>query len=340
MSVRKQYRENRKSAIVPSIDKYTVPSDDDEKPTVEYIVAVNALRNVKKMLVKNFTMATKDFNDTSTLNEICPCLVKAKSTDRLFCFTNLGNCYKLDVEAVPDGKWREKGGKLKSIVADAVDGEYPLYMRVIPEKLPKGNLLFYTKAGMIKRTAWSEYGVVKTAFAATKLKDGDEVIAIEDEVEGCSIMFVTRYGMCLNADMTDVPLQGRVAAGVKGISLSDGDECILIRQVNGDGEIVLCTEKGFVKRVLVSQIDVMARYRKGIKVIDLSKTKPDNGNTLVFASCVTVPYKVVLNVDDEYLTAFSTENFSIENRTHGGKPLLKGSHIISAAYAYNDKLTE
>ncbi len=346
LGIRKQYRENRKSSIVASAENYVVPSDD-EKPTYEYVIAANANHQLKKMLVKNFTMATKDFTDTSTLGEICPILVKAKSPDRVYCFTNMGNCYKVDVESIPDGKWREdKGAQLCKIVADAVEGEYPVYMRLVEEKLPKNNLLFYTKLGMVKRSAWSEYNVVKSSFQATKLRDGDEVIAIEDELaEECSLMFVTRDGMCLNADMSDIPAQGRIAAGVKGISLADGDECVMIKQVNGDGEIALCTNYGFVKRVLVSQIDILGRYRKGIKVIDFGKVKEEKDETgnkikpaLVFASCVTVPYKVVLNVDGEYLTAYSTENFSIENRTHTGRQLLRGRHIIKGAYPYNDKL--
>ena len=338
LGIRKQYKENRKSQMVDSLDKYVIPSDD-EKPTYEYVIAANANHQLKKMLVKNFTMATKDFTDTSTLNEICNCVVKAKSTDRVYCFTNLGNCYKVDVEAIPDGKWREKGVELHKIVADAVKGEYPLYMRLVEEKLPKGNLLFYSKGGLVKKSPWSEYGVVKSTFAATKLREGDTLLAIEDEAEGSSLMIVTKYGMCLNADMSDIPAQNRIAIGVRCMMLADGDECVLIRQVNGDGEIALCTDRGYAKRLLVSQIDVMGRYRKGVKIIDFGKSKADNGSCIAFADTVTVPYKVVLNVDDEYLTAFSTENFVIENRTHIGKPLLKGKHTIAACYPYIDKLT-
>ncbi|MBD5131992.1 MAG: DNA topoisomerase 4 subunit A [Clostridiales bacterium] len=337
LGIRKQYKENRKSTIVDSVEKYVIPSDD-EKPTFEYVIAANANKQIKKMLLKNFTMSTKDFADASTLNEVCNCLVRAKSTDRVLCFTNLGNCFKIDVEAIPDGKWREKGVTLKKIVPDAVEGEYPLYMRLAEEKLPKGNLLFYSKMGLIKKSPWSEYGVVKSSFAATKLRDGDTLIAIEDEIPGSSLMIVTKQGMCLNADMSDVPSQNRIATGVKGMALADGDECVLIRQVNGDGEIALVTDRGFAKRILVSQIDVMGRYRKGIKIIDFCKGKTDNGSSIAYASIVTMPFKVVFNVDDEYLTAYSTENFAIENRTHNGKALLKGKHTIVAGYAYNDKL--
>ena len=164
------------------------------------------------------------------------------------------------------------------------------------------------------------------------------MLAIEDEIPGSSLMLVTKGGMCLNSDMSDIPSQNRIATGVKCISLADGDECVLIRQVNGDGEIALCTDRAYAKRVLVSQIDVMGRYRKGIKIIDFAKGKTDNGNSIAYAAIVTMPFKVVFNVDDEYITAYSTESFAIENRTHVGKPLLKGKHNIIAGYAYNDKL--
>lgn len=338
LGIRKQFKENRKSQIVGSVEQYTIPSDD-EKPTFEYVVAANANHQIKKMLFKNFTMSTKDFADNSTLNEVCHCLVRAKSTDRVFCFTNLGNCYKIDVEAIPDGKWRDKGVPLKKVVADAVDGEYPLYIRLVEEKLPKGNLLFYSKYGLVKKSPWSEYGVVKSAFAATKLRDGDTLLAIEDEIPGSTLMLVTKQGMCLNSDMSDIPSQNRIATGVKCISLADSDECVLIKQVNGDGEIALCTDRGYAKRVLVCQIDVMGRYRKGIKIIDFGKGKTDNGKYIAYADIVTLPFKVVFNVDDEYLTAYSTESFSIENRTTLGKPLLKGKHVIMSGYAYKDKLT-
>ena len=335
--IRKAYRENRKSTILKAVGDYTVPSEDDEKPVEDYIVAVNANRQIKRMYVKNFTMATKDFTENSTRNEICSCIVKANSLERVYCFTNLGNCYKLDTESIPDGKWREKGVPLKKVVPEALDDERIVFMQTVGDVLPKGNLLFYTRTGMVKRSEWKEYGVVKSAFAAIKLKEGDEVIAMEHERKNCTLMFVTKSGMCLNADMSDIPLQGRIAAGVKGIQMSDGDECMFIGQINGDGEVVLVSDRGYAKRVLVSQIDVMARYRKGVKIVDFNKK--DNGTALAFVSYVTDPYKIVLVFEDDYLSSYSTEALSIENRTHAGRPIIKGRARIKEGLVYNDKRT-
>ena len=334
LQIRKAYRENRKTTILKSADDYNVPSDDDEKPIEDYIVCVNSLGNIKRMLVKNFTMATKDFSDSSTGSEISPIIVKTKSDETLYCFTNLGNCYKADVESLPDGKWREKGMPAHKVISEMGKTEKIVYALPVMDTLPKGNLLFYTRDGMVKRSAFTEYNVVKSSFQAVKIKDGDEVIAIEKEKADCTLMFVTKGGMCLNADMSDIPLQGRVAGGVKGIQLSDGDSCLFIGQVNGDGEIALVTDRSFCKRVLVSQLDVMSRYRKGVKIIDFGKS----GGTLVFASYVTLPYKVVFVMEDGYMTAFSTENFPIENRTHAGRALLKGKMNVANGLVYNDKV--
>ena len=338
LQIKKNYKSDRRSIILKSDKDYVIPSDDDEKPIEDYIIAVNANSQIKRMLVKNFTMATKSFTDNSTRNEICSSIVKLKSNERLYCFTNLGNCYKLDTDAIPEGKWREKGERLKKVFPEALDGEKIVFVQSIGEKLPKGSLLFYTRDGMVKKSDWSEYGVVKSAFQAIKLKEGDEVITMETQQSDATLMFITKDGMCLNADMSDIPTQGRVAAGVKGIQLSDGDRCICIRQVTGEGEMALITDKGYAKRVLVSQIDVMARYRKGVKIIDFNKK--DNGTELSFAGYVKEPYNIILDVDDEYLIPFSTENINIENRTHQGRPLVKGKRHVGKVYIYNDKIVQ
>lgn len=339
LQIRKTYRENRKSPILSDEKKYKIPSDDDAKPVEEYIVAYNAQGHIKKMLKKNFTMATKEYTDTSTFNEICSSIVKSATGERVFVFTDAANCYKLDIDAIPDGKWREKGVGLHTICPEASKTEKIVYMLPVSENMPKGNVIFLTKFGMIKRTAWSEYNVVKSSFQAAKLKEGDSIISMETEVEGSSILFVTKDGMCLNADMSDVPVQGRVSGGVKGIQLNDGDSVVMARQIGDGGEAIVVTDRGYAKRVITATLDVMARYRKGIKIADL--TKADVGSSVIFASYVRDPYTVVFKVSDnngEYLSAFNSEKLSIENRTHIGRPLIKGKHQFIGGWVYNDKL--
>lgn len=332
--IKKAYKKPRKSFMLTDLKQYTVTDQSQGKPTEETVVAVNALGQFKKMSVKSFNLATRDFTDNSTKKEICSSILRTDTDHRLYCMTNLGNCYKIDVDDITDGKWRDNGVELGKLVKSALPGERALYLRPIEDALPKGCLLFYTRNGMVKKSTWADLNVVKSEFQVCKLNPGDEIIGIEQEAPGCSLMFVTKNGMCLNADMSDIPTQGRVAAGVKGIQLAEGDNCVFIKQITTDGEIVLLTNRGYGKRVIAADIDVMGRYRKGVKIIDFNAKT--NGTGVVFASYVCEPYKVVMEEEDGYLMAFSTEDVIIANRTQPGKQLFKGKLDIVAGYIYND----
>ena len=200
--------------------------------------------------------------------------------------------------------------------------------------MPKGNLIFMTRQGMVKKTSFKEYGVSKSIFQAIKLKDDDEVINIFVEEKSTTLLFVTSSGMVLNADKSDVPSQGRISGGVKGINLNAGDYVIFAGQVTEDGEVVVMTNRGFIKRVVVSQIDVMARYRKGIKIVTLSEK--DNGTELVYASYVKENFVVVGEADDGKLYGRDTDVCPIENRTGKGKLIekMKKPPVILRGYRY------
>ena len=54
---------------------------------------------------------------------------------------------------------------------------------------------------------------------------------------------VTRGGMCINAK-NEIPVQKRIAGGVRGINLKEGDEVIFASQIHEEGEIVTVTADG------------------------------------------------------------------------------------------------
>lgn len=338
--IKKAYRELRRTSVLKAVDQYEIVDESAEKPVEDNMIACNANGHLKRMGVRHFTLATKEFGDKTTKNEICGEIIKADTSQIVYCFTNLGNCYKLDADSIPESKWKEKGGALTTLVTGAAENERPVKLIPVSGDLPKGNLLFFTKQGMIKKTEWKEYNIVKSSFQAIKLKEGDELLTIEEEKKGRSLMFVTMQGMCLNADMSDVPIQGRVAGGVKGIQLADDDYCVMIKQITSEGEILIITDRGFGKRVLAADIDVLGRYRKGVKIIDLNKAKATNGTKIIFADYITAPKAVVIEDEDGYMLAFSTEDVNVENRTQSGKQLFKGKLEIVAGYIYNNDQTD
>ena len=59
------------------------------------------------------------------------------------------------MDAIVDGKWRDAGMPLSKLVKDAPANERVLYALPIEDALPKGNLMFFSRLGMVKKTAWS-----------------------------------------------------------------------------------------------------------------------------------------------------------------------------------------
>ena len=108
-------------------------------------------------------------------------LLKTITDRKIFAFTNFGNCHKLDIYS-PDYECRlaDAGISLQDLSKDAEEGEKVVAIFEIGERFPIGNLMFFPRKGMIKKSEWSEYdNQRKDCFLAVKLAEGDEVIAVE-----------------------------------------------------------------------------------------------------------------------------------------------------------------
>ncbi|MBO4989101.1 MAG: DNA topoisomerase 4 subunit A [Clostridia bacterium] len=305
--VKKNYKSDRRSVIIGSEEEIRIERFDDVKPVVQKVLAMTADHKLKCVTKKNFNLSNKELGRRSTLDNVLVTLLEANSDQKIFAFTNKWNCHKLSFDDLPETKLSDEGIDYDEIVSAAEEGEYPVAFFAIGETFPEGELLFLSKAGMIKRTVWSEYNLAKNVFQAAKLKEGDEIVSVVPyEAEGCSIFFVTRKGMCLNAEMTDIPLQGRISGGVKGMALAEGDEIVFVKQISEEGEIVLATSENAFKRIIPSVNEPSTRYRKGVRVSPLG-----DDEEIVFASYVREPYMLAVENKDGSLVELSTEDIAI-----------------------------
>ena len=247
-------------------------------------------------------------------------LLKTVTDKRIFAFTNYGNCHKLDIsDPKLDCKLSDEGLSLRDLSKDAETGERVVALFEIGERMPYGNLLFFTKKGMIKKTDWLEYEQRKDSFQAVKLNEGDELLNVEAETdEEDTIMIVTKEGIGLNALKDDIPVQGRIATGVRGIQLRETDEVVLMTQINGEGEIIIATDEGKFKRVISSQVEPSKRYRKGSMVVSLRE-----GASVICASYVTVPYMLAVVEKNNAVSELSSEDIFISVQSARAKRVLR-----------------
>ena len=268
LEIKKGYNNPRKTFISGSneIVVETVKEDtaDNDK---SYVVAITAGNTIKKVTAKNYSMSQKGLNDNSTITDVPIQIENVYGGDTILIFTSQGNAIKVPVNSLKECKWREKGQSLLSIDKSVVLNELPIKIMKVTNE---GSILFMTKYGMVKKSDAKDLVVNKSFYQVCKLSDGDEVKNVEIDKNGKSILMLTRKGMSLNFDKVDIPTQGRISGGVKGINLDDGDSVIFAKQVDF-ASVVVITDNGYIKKIPMKEFPISQRYRKGLKYINFAK---------------------------------------------------------------------
>ena len=313
-AIKRNYKMPRRSELNKNFEDVVIPSESDERPIETVVVGVSADYTIKRIPSKNFSMSHKDVIGAST-SEILTHALEAQTDGKVMFFSNLGNCYQTEVGKLPEVKYRDRGQTLSQIFPDADRNEIPVSVFILPkDQEPTGELLIYTRKGLIKRSAWMEYQLLKSCFQGYKLKEGDEVFKVEVVRPNTEIFYVTNRGGCTRFDVSEIPLQGRVAGGVHCINLASEEDVIFAGQVETDGTILMVTNKGFLKRIKVEEITKHARNCKGAKGTEFGI----NGSALVFASYVKDHYKFAM-FDKANVYVVDTAEVTVESKNNKGK---------------------
>ncbi len=250
--------------------------------------------------------------------------------DRLLVFTDRGICYTLSADQIPECRMKDRGVTPAGLLAGLEKEER--IVAVLTRAGAEENLVFCTRSGLIKRTARAEFGARKGRAAALNLREKDALLCVLPEDRENSLLLVTRRAMTLRTSMAEVPVQGRAAAGVKGIVPEIGDELAFALFVPEAGELLLLTERGFAKRCLLVDFESQRRGGKGVRAFAFNKNGA-NGSALVLALPVTDPCKILVTLADRTETVLASEEVLIENKSGRGKPYvvaLMDNVIVSA----------
>jgi len=328
LEIKKKYKRPRRSEVVASVDDIVVKRFDEKAPGKNCYFLLSADNKVKVVEEASFNRSGKT---PSSANTAYTCVLNTMTDKKLCVITDKGYMHKIDIDKY-ECKLSAKGEDFNVVAPECAKDEKPIaFFEYDP--LPEGELIFFTAKGMVKRTAWSEYALSKNYFQAAKLNEGDRIVSVQQVIKRADVtmMFVTKNGIGLNAEMNDVPLQGRISAGVKGIFLKSGDEVVFASQIDNEGEIILASSDSKFKRVISSQLEPSQRYRKGSIIMSLTP-----GESVAFVSYVTVPYNIaILNKDGEAVV-LNSENIPIEPSSSKGRKI-RGRDDINISSAYPAK---
>ena len=314
LEIKKAQSSPRMSVIISNeeqAENYSAPSAAEAVEYRDGIIVLNNDGLLRFMSQKSFTTSAKDY--TTIDKEALP--VQALSVNNkgnLYAFTNFGNLVKIDVTNLPEKRLKEKAYKVGTLNQDVKTGE-KIVKLIFFDGAPIGELILFTRQGAVKRVDLSEFTeTVKTYMQAIILADGDELINAEVVNDDLSVMEVSSDGQVLIYSAVEVPIQGKKAAGVKGMKLNDKATVVFGGQVEEEGEIVVATSNGYLKRVITSTIDPSSRYLKGVKLVELEK------GSVRFISTVKMPYDLAF-VSGEEVKVMNTEDIRLDTRTTKGK---------------------
>ncbi len=222
-------------------------------------------------------------------------LFVASTHSYLLVFTNKGRLYWLRVHEIPQAGRGARGKaiiNLLSIQKDAGERvECILPVRELP--LPKGKeeeaaegtevavgktVVMFTRQGIIKRTALSNFANVRSAgLIALGIDDGDELVAARLSENGDEdVLIGTAHGMAARFPISEVRPMGRNAYGVKALNLKQGDRVVsaILCGRRDASTILTVTESGFGKRSEL--VEYRLTHRGAAGVIDI-KTGERNG---------------------------------------------------------------
>ncbi len=182
----------------------------------------------------------------------------------ILLFSNFGKVYSIKGYEIPEANKTARGRAIVNIVqlgaGEKIAAILPVYEN------GTGYLVMATKAGLVKKTATSEFEhIMRSGKIAIKINEGDELISVQFAGGEDEVMIASRFGKCIRFKETDVRPMGRDTMGVRGIALAEGD-CVVDMLVLREGaQILTVSENGYGKRSSPEDYRVQTRGGKGIK---------------------------------------------------------------------------
>ena len=282
--LKKKYATPRLTQIQAEIEEIKIETEVLVTEEEVYVVATKQ-GYYKRVSPRSFASSAPEENGMREGDEVILCQ-KASTLDNLILFTSKGNYLHLPVHEIPEAKWKDVGNHLSqsiSLASNEVILAGFAKVKDSDETYKDWTVVFFTKEGLVKQTLFNEFttyrGYKTRTSNAMKLKTTtDEVVkVVVTNPEGLEVFIVTHCGFGLRYELSEIPVVGTVASGVKAINLRKEDFVAGAMVYSLEHKVVsafLTTQRGAVKRFNVLEISMLTRAKRGLMVLRELKAKP------------------------------------------------------------------
>ena len=199
----------------------------------------------------------------------------------------------------------------------------------------ENDIFLVTKKGMCIRfneNCVRDTGRTSMGVRGIRCDKSDEVIAMQLDVQGEEILFVTANGMGKRTELSEFAPQMRGGKGVKCYKITEktGD-IVSAKAVTNDHDIMMMTNEGIMIRMHCSDITVIGRITSGVKLMNV-------GNGAFVASVAKLARSNEEESADEDVNEESEESESTD--TADGDVQDTDSNIIDSNTDFDDNESE
>ena len=238
--------------------------------------------------------------------------------DTLLFFTNKGKVFSLKSFEIPEGRRQAKGQAIINLLEISKDEKVTAVIPLSEKNELDGSLVFATANGTVKKTSLDNFkNIRRSGIWAISLREDDELISVRHTSEEAKMMLITKNGMSIKFELTDIRPMGRTAAGVIGIRLNEGDRVVSMEMVDESKYLLVISEYGYGKKTLLGRYKVQNRGGKGIKTYKINKKT----GSLVAAKIVDAEDEIICASLQGDIIRLSVKQISTQGRDTSGVKL-------------------
>lgn len=304
LEVKEKWGDERKTEIDVTASENFDPEQFYAKE--EVVVTVSHLGYIKRTTLTEFRTQARGGigvkGGTARDKDFIEFIYPANTHNTMMFFTQKGRCFWMKVYNIPEGSRTDKGRAIQNLLNIDSDDKVTAFICIEnindEEWVNSHNLIFCTRQGIIKKTAFVNYSHPRSnGIIAINLNEGDEVVEVLLTSGTDEILLANRNGRAIRFNESTVRNMGRGATGVKAMRLDDDPEDQIVGMIalakpegydedleenTEDAEtteerypdmptVLVLSEKGVGKRSTIGEYRITNRNGKGVKTINITE---------------------------------------------------------------------
>ena len=273
-SVRDKYANERRTRLIHDPGELGVEDLIEDEELVVSLTRAGYIKAVQADAFRSQARGGRGIQGTRLKEEdLIDQVLHTTAHAHLLLFSNRGKVYRLRAHEVPVKERNARG----TAIVNLLPLEPSESIQAIVETRtfdPDQYLLFATKSGQVKKTAFSEYDKSRReGFIAINLNEGDELVRVIRTGGDDDLLMVSKRGTAIRFSESEVRRMGRSAAGVRGMRLRSGDEVVSCEVAHEGVDLLIVTDAGYGKRTKLDHFNAQTRGGQGVRGIKLTQRR-------------------------------------------------------------------